>query len=267
MSAEGSRREMAGGAGGPTAALRRQMAATLDMAAQVIDATIRERALRPGDGKRLIDALKQSPWFDGLASRALMAIEAELPNAERDRRKDLFQRVMVRPLEPLLEAGTIDRRYLPNYFAFYRHLLGDDRDELQIECDNVADEILQHGVERDWTAFYQDPRIQGVYFKVLGRIAKSFARFDLRRQWFIDLMSYDPATEAVSAHVYIPSKEHEPLPPFSSQQFRLLFQALFAPVRHLTPEQQRIVEERLKMTPEQAFGRFLTMLDDASDYR
>ncbi|MGL1204123.1 hypothetical protein ACSTK0_24665, partial [Vibrio parahaemolyticus] len=84
-----------------------------------IDATIRERALRPGDGKRLIDALKQSPWFDGLASRALMAIEAELPHAERDGRKDLFQRVMVHPLESLLDSGAIDRRYLSNYFAFY----------------------------------------------------------------------------------------------------------------------------------------------------
>jgi hypothetical protein len=260
MSADGSRRETAGGA---TAALRRQMAATLDMAAQVIDATIRERALRPGDGKRLIEALKQSPWFDGLASRTLMAIEAELPNADRDRRKDLFQRVMVHPLESLLESGAIDRRYLSNYFAFFRHLLGDDRDELQVECDAVAEDMLGGSPEREWTAFYQDPRIQGVYFKVLGRIARSFARFDLRRQWFIDLMSYDPATEAVSAHVYIPSKEHEPLPPFSGQQFRLLFQALFAPVRHLTPDQRRIVEERLKMTPEQAYGRFLATLDEA----
>lgn len=263
MSADGVRKEAGGGA---TGALRRQMAATLDMAAQVIDATIRERALRPGDGKRLIDALKQSPWFDGLASRALMAIEAELPNAERDRRKDLFQRMMVHPLESLLESGAIDRRYLANYFAFYRHLLGDDRDEMQVECEAVADEVLGQGPEPDWKAFYLDPRIQGVYFKVLARIAKSFARFDLRRQWFIDLMSYDPATEAVSAHVYIPAKEHEALPPFGGHQFRLLFQALFAPVRHLTPEQRRIVEERLKVTPEQAFGRFLATLDEASDY-
>ncbi len=263
MSVDGTRREMASGA---TTALRRQMAATLDMAAQVIDATIRERALRPGDGKRLIDALKQSPWFDGLASRALMAIEAELPHVERDRRKDLFQRLMVWPLESLLASGMIDRRYLSNYFAFYRHLLGDDRDELQIECDAVADEIFVHGSDRNWAAFYQDPRIQGVYFKVLARIARSFARFDLRRQWFIDLMSYDPATEAVSAHVYIPSKDHEALPPFTGQQFRLLFNALFASVRHLTPEQRAIVQERLKMTPEQAFGRFLATLDEASDY-
>ncbi len=263
MSADGVRKE---GVGGATAALRRQMAATLDMAAQVIDATIRERALRPGDGKRLIDALKQSPWFDGLASRALMALEAELPHTERDRRKDLFQRVMVHPLEPLLESGAIDRRYLSNYFAFYRHLLGDDRDELQIECDTAAEEILVHGPDRDWKAFYQDPRIQGVYFKVLARIAKSFARFDLRRQWFIDLMSYDPATEAVSAHVYIPSKEHEALPPFSGQQFRLLFHALFAPARHPTADQRAIIEDRLKMTPEQAFGRFLNTLDHASDF-
>ncbi|MGQ3029506.1 MAG: hypothetical protein ACT60Q_14360 [Ferrovibrionaceae bacterium] len=262
MSGEAARRETAGGSHGATAALRRQLAATLDMAAQVIDATIRERALRPGDGKRLIDALKQSPWFDGLASRALMAVEAELPHAERDGRKDLFQRVMVHPLESLLDSGAIDRRYLSNYFAFFRHLLGDDRDELQIECEAVADVISPTAPEPDWKTFYQHPRIQGVYFKVLGRIARSFARFDLRRQWFIDLMSYDPATEAVSAHVYIPSREHEPLPPFDGQHFRLLFHALFAPARNPTPEQRAIIEERLGMTPEQAFGRFLGALDD-----
>ena len=74
--------------------------------------------------------------------------------------------------------------------------------------------------------------------------------------------SYDPATEAVSAHVYIPSREHEPLPPFDGQHFRLLFHALFAPARNPTPGQRAIIEERLGMTPEQAFGRFLGALDD-----
>lgn len=253
-----------GNGSGAAIYLRQSVSEALDTAAAVIDQTLRERRLHPGDGKRLLDALRQSPWFDKFCAKVSAGYEHRMADhTQVAKRKDLFRRVLVHPIGPLLDSGQFDRALLPNYFAFFKHLLGDGKDVFTAECEAVAAELAAtHGADYGLDAFYDHPRIKAILYQIWVRIVRSFQRFEMRRQWFIDLMSFDPSSEPVSAHFYI-ERKHTPdeVHRFTGRNFYELFNTLFAAARHLSPEEAQLFERTVGSPPDKVLGPFLKELD------
>ncbi|MGE5504300.1 MAG: hypothetical protein ACM31L_07730 [Actinomycetota bacterium] len=83
------------------------------------------------------------------------------PKGNVGARSNPFQRLLVRPFEHLLtgDKPVFQRGWLPNYFEFATHALGDRYDGLDRHCKAIIQALLViHGNNLTWDHFYGDQR-------------------------------------------------------------------------------------------------------------
>jgi hypothetical protein len=203
-----------------------------------------------------------SPYLSKFVDEAydkLMDMAAE--ELLRNERSDPFHRLMVHPLTEVLDDGRLSRDILPNYFSFIHLVLGDAEEELSARCTDICAD-LRKGADGSfsWDRFYADPRAKSILWAVLVRVAECFRRFDVRRDWFITLMQNRLQAVSLASNAFLPRTHGDNPRPFGLEEFKILFAALFAPVRRLTSAEHAIFREEFNAAPDQIFGRLFVQL-------
>lgn len=232
---------------------------------RLIEERYKGAAVDGGQLRQVVQDFKVSPQLGHLLSEAhqrlLASAEMELI---RLRRGDPFQRLMAHPFSDLFAAGRLSRDILSNYFSFLHLVLGDARDTLTEHCLVILGELkTPDTLAFSWDTFYEDLRAKLIMWTVLTRITESFRRFDVRRDWFIGLMQHRLQTISISANAFVPRQQAEDPHTFGEEEFKLMFAALFGPLRSLSRSDSLAFERHFKATPEHVFGALLNDLEAA----
>ncbi len=232
----------------------------LDAFIKAVEQNYSDRPVAAADLRRLAEALKSSAEFDAVYEKAygelqVQAVAQALAVAHDAQRVEMFHRVVTHPLDPLLDSETISREALPNFFHFMRLVLGEEVDAFQQRCVEAHDDLkAKLGDDFNWDVFYADARTKLVLYEVLLRIAEAFRRFDMRKEWFIGLMQYSPATIGVASNVFVPNPHRDKSWTFGTDEFAQMFRHLFAPVRNMTDSDRALFTSKLGTAPDQAFA-------------
>lgn len=218
------------------------------------------------DGEQLRQSARAyavSPQLNQLLSdahaRLMGAAELELI---WQRRGDPFQRLLAHPFSDHFVDGRLSRDMLSNYFSFLHLVLGDARDLLTEQCMTILSELkTPDALAFSWDSFYEDPRAKLILWTVLARIADSFRRFDARRDWFIGLMQHRSQAISIASNAFVPRLATEDPRGFGVEEFKIMFGALFGPLRNLSRADALAFERHFKATPEHIFGAILNELE------
>ncbi|CDL00505.1 conserved protein of unknown function [Magnetospirillum gryphiswaldense MSR-1 v2] len=144
----------------------------------VVQALLRERSVNGkvdlADVDRLIALVRRGPMsLDPAYAQQEERCRAQhsKPKGNVGARSNPFQRLMVRPLEPLL-GQVLPRPLLAHYFAFVDVALGPAaRDELDRDCRALIQALLVvHGNNLTWDHFYGDSRSTAILRRALAII-------------------------------------------------------------------------------------------------
>jgi hypothetical protein len=205
--------------------------------------------------RQLAAALKVSADLEPIYEKAFAALQTGVLNqANEAQRVEVFHRLMTHPLNPLLDSEALSREALPNFFNFLRLVLGEEVDALQARCVEIHDELkTAQGDAFTWDGYYADSRAKAVLYRVLARVAETFRRFEQRRDWFIGVMQYNPASIGITSTVFLQNKNRESYL-FGTDEFTLMFRHLFAPVKDLAGDDRALFEREIGAPPEAVFG-------------
>lgn len=251
--------------GGGRAEIRRIAEKLLSDYARFLETRHRSQALPPALLSQAAREFLTSPDFTSqlpfIHQRLLDAAEEELL---RRKRRDPFLRLMTHPMSRIFEEERLSREILVNYFSFLHLVLGDMRETLGRRCQEIlADLQKADPLVFSWDSFYEDPRARQVYWVVMVRIAESFRRFDIRRDWFIGLMQNHPQAVSLGPNVFLPRQAPEEAPPFGKEEFNLMFGALFAPMRDLTPGERLAFQQDFGAGADHVLGPIFAELEAA----
>lgn len=201
------------------------------------------------------------PAMAALFARSEAHCEASfaLANVERQRH-DHLSRLITRPFAHLLDdpATGLERRHLGQLFAAIRMMLGDDTHaELKGQAAVIADDHRGGDGLIEWDAFYGDRRCRALLETVLAAVAKSFRRFEPRKDWFLIMMNSTPNSVSVGSNAFITRKPEERVKgQFSEVHMVRLFDAMFDPMRpnHFDGASRAAFTDRVGATPESVFG-------------
>lgn len=211
----------------------------------------------------VITGLEASAQFDEFYRRAygelLDVVEQE---KMEQRRTNAFGRLMVHHLSPLFQAGTLNRDFLPNIFSFFHLVLGDDGGFYGEECLKLVADLKQSlGEDFTWDAYYDSPEAKIILWRTLTRIAASFKRWDLRKDWFVKLMQYTPTTVSLGSNSFVTREvDHEEPHVFGDRQFCAFFQALFLPLTEMNGNDEAAFKKEFGADPHHLIGPFLVHL-------
>ncbi len=234
-----------------------------DSANQLLDALVKatqqahgDRPVTVADLRKVADGLKTSPELDRFYEKTFADLQGlTLSEAHDAQRVEMFHRLITHPLDKLLDSEEVSREALPNFFNSLRMMLGDEVDALQLRCAEIHDDLkAKHGDGFTWDMFYADPRAKLVLQQVLIRIAEAFKRFDVRRDWFIGLMQYSPANISIATNAYIANTHRDKSWIFGPENFRHMFEHLFASVRSMSDSDAAQFTKTFGKSPEEAFG-------------
>jgi hypothetical protein len=164
----------------------------------------------------------------------------------------------------LFEDGRLSRDVLVNFFSFLHLVLGDTREALTERCEAIVAELKEpDALDFSWDGFYDDPRSKLILWTVLARIAESFRRFDARRDWFIGLMEHRSQAISLGPNAFLPRQPSDDPHAFGVEEFKLMFAALFGPLRDLSRLDGLAFERHFGVAPEHLFGPLLRDLEAA----
>lgn len=189
-----------------------------------------------------------------------------LGTAER-KRTDFLGRLIVQPFAHLLDDpdSGIDRPHLPQFFSAIRMVCGDEEHaQLKARCAVIAEEHRTAQGLIDWEAFYRDPDARQVLEQVQVSIARSFKRFEARKDWFMIVMNSVPQSVSLSSNAFVPKKPEDKVAvtEFTAASMCALFDALLASVRPDAFDKARraVFVARWGSDPDKIFGRLFTEL-------
>jgi len=181
-------------------------------------------------------------------------------------RTDFIGRILTQPFHLLLnepESG-IERKNLPQFFAAVRMIVGDEPfDGLRTRANQAAE---RHRTEEGmvaWPQFYRDHDVVLIFEHLAVAIARSFRRFEPRKDWFLIIMNSSPSSISTGSTGFIPKKaEDKVLREFNEGHMGRMFQALFSEFRleTFTPERKAVFMERWGSEPEKVFGPLFVSL-------
>lgn len=245
--------------------LRKTTNVVLDALIKAAEASYRSSPLGMNALKDIVESLKRSPDFEDFYRRSYREL-MDIVEAEKNeqRRTNAFGRLIVHPLGQLIDDGTIDRDLLPNIFSFIHLVLGDDSDRYGEECQEIVRQ-LKAELREDftWDAFYGDPRAKLILWRTLVRIAASFKRWDLRKDWFMKLMQYTPTSVSTASNAFVVrERDHLDGPRvFGEHEFCAFFHALFAPLtEHFGRADEDLFRHEFGQDPHHHIGQFLVHL-------
>ncbi len=196
--------------------------------------------------------------------RLLEAAEQELV---RQKRGDPFHRLLTHPLTGAFSDGRLSRETLVNYFSFLHLVLGDATEAMAADCAQILAEHREPDpLAFSWDGFYEDPRAKLIFWTTLSRIAESFRRFDIRRDWFIGLMQNRPQAISLGSNSFVPRHPGhmaEEAPPFGISEFNEMFGCLFGGLRALSPVDRLAFERHFRAPPERLFAPLLAALAES----
>ncbi|AVM72764.1 hypothetical protein [Magnetospirillum gryphiswaldense] len=211
----------------------------------------------------IIVALEASAQFDDFYRRSYRELLDVVEQEKMElRRTNAFGRLMVHHLGPLFESGTLDRAFLPNIFSFFHLVLGDDAGFYGEQCLRlVADLKAELGEDFTWDAYYDTPSAKLILWHTLTRIAGSFKRWDLRKDWFMKLMQYTPTTVSLGSNAFVTREvDHDEPHVFGNHQFCAFFQALFSPLTEMKMADEAAFKKEFGTDPHHLIGPFLVHL-------
>jgi hypothetical protein len=198
-------------------------------------------------------------WEDGCDSSFTMRrIEQQ--------RSDFLGRIITRPFSDWFDDKNsgIERKHLPQFFAAMRMIIGEEPFDLLRSRANKA--AKRHRTDEGmvaWAEFYADDDARAVFEEVLVTVARSFRRFEPRKDWFLIIMNSSPSSVSTASNAFIPKRpEDKVLREFSEAHMVRLFQALFASFRPDTfsPERKAAFVEKWGIEPEKVFGPLFVSL-------
>ena len=224
-----------------------------------VEAVVRQHPGTPvtADGlRKMAAAIEHSPVFLSLLDSFSRKMGREAAaEARRQLRSHPFHRLIVHPMSEAFSDGRLSRDILPNYFTFIHMVMGDRAAVLAVRCKELCGDAVNSS-DFDWDGFYDSMEAKEILWAVLVDIAASFKRFDARHEWFIDFMQRHPHSVSLASTAFLPlPQEDAPPPPFDTEQFNLMFAALFGPIRHMGSADRIDFERKFKMPPETAFGQ------------
>lgn len=191
---------------------------------------------------------------------------AALLGTVESKRTDFLGRLLTEPFAALLDdpASGFDRKRLTQFFAAIRMIVGDETDtQLRARCAVLAE---AHRIDQgliDWDSFYADPDAEQVLEQVLVTMARSFRRFEPRKDWFMIVMNSTPSSVSLGQNVFMPKKaEDKVVAEFTEAQMVTLFEALFARFRpdHMNKVRRNTFVARWGSGPEKLIGPLFTEL-------
>lgn len=212
----------------------------------------------------IVENLKNAGTFDDFYRRTYSELVevVELDKLEQ-KRTNAFGRLMVHPLAPLFDDGVLDRAILPNVFSFLHLVLGEDAQRMGEQCNEIVTALRDELEDNfSWDDFYDSLPAKKILWQTLTRVAGSFKRWDLRKDWFIKLMQYTPTTVSLGQNAFVTRAHdpHEERRVFSEREFTLFFQALFTPLVNITPADEHRFREEFGSDPHRLIGPFLVHL-------
>ncbi len=188
-------------------------------------------------------------------------LEAAAVELIRHQRKDPFQRLLTHPMTEAFESGELSRSILPNYFSFLHLVLGDAREKLTATCIDILARLRgSDPLDFSWDSFYEDAVAKEILWGVLVRIAETFKRFEVRRDWFIALMQNQPQSVSLGPNAFVPRHHGDEPVPFGTEQFRIMFSCLFEPLRRLSAAERVRFQQAYGAPPEQLLASLYTNL-------
>ncbi|CAA7614185.1 hypothetical protein [Magnetospirillum sp. UT-4] len=212
----------------------------------------------------IIAGLENSPQFDEFYRRAYDELVEIIENEKLEsKRTNAFGRLIVHQIKPLLIDGTLDRAILPNIFSFLHLVLGDEAEIYGERCVELAT-ATKAELDDDftWEAFYRDEQAKLILWHTLVRIAESFKRWDLRKDWFIKLMQYTPTTVSLGQSSFVVREVDRSEEPrvFGNREFCAFFHAMFHGLTELAPADDALFRKEFGTDPHHHIGQFLVHL-------
>ncbi|CAA7611573.1 conserved hypothetical protein [Magnetospirillum sp. LM-5] len=212
----------------------------------------------------IVEGLKAGAHFDEFYRHAYTEI---IDAVEQDKlaqeRTNAYGRLMIHPLNEDLQDGRLDRDMLPNVFSFFHLVLGDDAQKYGDQCKEIVVGMKEElGDQFHWDLFYADPQAKRIQWHTLTRIATSFKRWELRKDWFIKLMQYTPTTVSLGQSAFVTREiDHSEEPRvFGNREFCAFFQALFRPLTEMAPADEPAFRKEFGSDPHHLIGHFLVHL-------
>lgn len=244
--------------------LRRTTNVVLDALLQAAETAYHGKPLSRETLHDIVEGLKISGQFDEFYRRAYREL-MEVVDEEKleQRRQNAFGRLMVHNISELFDKEILNRDILPNVFSFFHLILGEEAEAYGERCMERVRELREElGENFGWDAFYDDPVAKKVLWHTLVRIAASFKRWDVRKDWFMKLMQYTPSTVSLgqSAFVVREHSSHDEPHVFNNHHFCAFFQALFAPLTDMDKADESRFREEFGTDPHHLIGQFLVHL-------
>lgn len=245
--------------------LRRTTNVVLDALLQAAETAYHGKPLSRETLHDIVDGLKISAQFDEFYRRAYREM-MEVVDEEKleQRRQNAFGRLMVHPMSELFDKSILDRDILPNVFSFLHLVLGDEAETYGERCMNRVRELREElGEDFSWDVFYSDPQAKSVMWHTLVRIANSFKRWDVRKDWFMKLMQYTPSTVSLGQSAFVVREHvngHDEPRVFGNHQFCAFFQALFSPLTDMDKADEARFRAEFGSDPHHLIGQFLVHL-------
>jgi hypothetical protein len=249
--------------------LRKTTNAVLDALIRSAERAYQKRPMGVEALREIVATLKDSAEFDEFYRHAWAGVSGIVEDEKLEsRRSNAFGRLMIHPVAELLHDGRLDRALLPNIFSFFHLVLGDDGDVFGEQCQEIVSDLRATLGERfSWDYFYVDPRASRIQWRTLVRIAGSFRRWDVRKDWFIKLMQYSPTTVSMGQNAFVvregPADTHEKggeVKVFGAREFCWFFQALYEPLTDLSKADTKLFVEEFGGDPHHVIGAFLVNL-------
>ncbi len=244
--------------------LRKTTNGVLDALVRAAEQALHGHAIDMRTLEALVAELKESTAFDDFYRRSYRELmEVVEGESIEQRRTNAFGRLMLHPLSGLFSEDRLDRGLVPNIFSFLHMVLGDDEDEYAERCGAIVKTLKDDlGDHFTWDAFYGDPEAKLILWRVLVRVAASFKRYDLRKDWFIKLMQYRPTTVSLASNAFV-TKEHSPYEDpiqFGEREFCMFFHAMFDPLQDLDHKDEVAFQKEFGSDPHHLIGGFLVNL-------
>jgi len=182
-------------------------------------------------------------------------------------RTNYIGRIVTKTFSHVLDdrSSGITRSHLGRFFTALRMILGEEvYDDLQSRCAAIAAEVSRgdDGVTR-WEAFYHHPDVMLIRERVLVSIARTFRRFEPRKDWLMIVMNSSPGSRSIGGSAFVTAAQGKRgADEFGDAKFLLVFDALFASCAPKAMDDAQRAEflSRWQVAPEAVFGPILSEL-------
>jgi len=192
-----------------TAKQQSTKAATETMTSMVDD--MRDLAEKRGGYLTLDDLDQMQGQFQARAEELAASLEKSFETFSDAKEKAVwnnkrsydFDRLIVKKFSKLFEdedkgrAGRVSRRVIPGFFMALEMMVGPEQiQKNKDDCQKIVKKIRdEQQDEFDWDHAYQSKEAEAVVIDVLVQVAVTFANFDKRSNWFIELVNANLAPQ------------------------------------------------------------------------